>query len=345
MTEQHEAGDHPYRADADTGSTDSVIPATTGAIPVLARRIPAVTTSIPVQTSDSRYERAGAKVETLIEALPWMQRYHGQIIVIKFGGNAMIDESLMDAFASDIAFLRYAGVKPVVVHGGGPHITRMLDALSIESEFRAGYRYTSPEAMEVVRMVLGGQVARELVAAINEVAPVATGVSGEDANLFQARRKTTDAKGRPIDLGLVGEIVAVNPTVVRADIAAGRIPVVSTIASDVDHPRKALNINADRAAAALAVALGAKKLVMLTDVEGIYRDWPDKSSLAAFITPTELRNMLPTLESGMIPKAQACLEAIDGGVKHATIIDGRVPHSTLIEVFTHEGFGTEVTGG
>lgn len=299
-------------------------------------------TTEPDISVDPRYEHSANKVETLIEALPWMQRYHDEIIVVKFGGNAMIDPELIEAFASDIAFMRYAGVKPVVVHGGGPHISRMLDRLGIESEFRAGYRYTSEEAMEVVRMVLGGQVARELVSAINDLAPVATGTSGEDAGLFQAKRKTTDAAGNPVDLGLVGEIIAVNPNVVSADIAAGRIPVVSTIASDVDQPRKALNINADRAAAALAVALGAKKLVMLTDVEGLYRNWPDKSSLASSISADELRGMLPTLESGMIPKAQACLEAIDGGVKHATIIDGRVPHSTLIEIFTKDGFGTEV---
>ncbi|SJM70325.1 acetylglutamate kinase [Gulosibacter sp. 10] len=293
-------------------------------------------------SADPRFAASTAKVETLIEALPWMQRYNDQIVVVKFGGNAMVDPELIEAFASDIAFLRYAGVHPVVVHGGGPHISRMLDKLGIESEFRAGYRYTSEEAIEVVRMVLGGQVARELVSAINDLAPVATGTSGEDAGLFQAKRKTTDASGNPVDLGHVGEIVAVNPNVVRADIAAGRIPVVSTIASDVDQPRKALNINADRAAAALAVALGAKKLVMLTDVEGLYRNWPDRDSLASSITADELRQMLGTLESGMIPKAQACLEAIDGGVKHATIIDGRVPHSTLIEIFTTDGFGTEV---
>lgn len=302
-------------------------------------------TDVSSRLQDAFDRHHGDKVETLIEALPWMQSYHGQIMVVKFGGNAMIDPALLDAFASDIAFLRYAGVKPVVVHGGGPHISRMLEKLHIESEFRAGYRYTSEEAMEVVRMVLGGQVARELVAAINEVAPVATGVSGEDAGLFQARRKTTDAQGNAVDLGLVGEIVAVNPTIVKADIAAGRIPVVSTIASDIDQPRKALNINADRAAAALAVALGAKKLVMLTDVEGIYRNWPDRDSLASTISTSELREMLPSLEAGMIPKVQACLEAVDGGVRFASIIDGRVPHSTLLEVFTREGFGTEVTGG
>lgn len=287
-------------------------------------------------------EQATAKVETLIEALPWMQRYHGKILVIKFGGNAMVDPALLDAFASDIAYLRYAGVTPVVVHGGGPHISRMLDRLGITSEFRGGYRVTTPEAMEVVRMVLGGQVARELVAAINEVAPIATATSGEDAGLFQARRKTTGVDGETVDLGLVGEIVAVDPHVLRADLAAGRIPVVSTIASDLDAPRHALNINADRAAAALAAALGAAKLIVMTDVPGLYANWPDRSSLISDISVAELRDMLPTLEAGMIPKVQACIEAVEGGVDQATIIDGRMPHSILLELFTTEGYGTMV---
>lgn len=285
---------------------------------------------------------ATAKVETLIEALPWMQRYHGQIVVVKFGGNAMVDPELMDAFASDIAFLRYAGVKPVVVHGGGPHISRMLTRLEIPSEFRGGYRVTTPEAMEVVRMVLGGQVARELVASINEVAPIATGVSGEDAGLFQARRMTHDIAGNPVDLGLVGDITKVDPLVVRADIAAGRIPVISTIASDMDSPRDALNINADRAASALAAALGAAKLIMLTDVPGLYRNWPDPDSLVSSISVDELRELLPSLESGMIPKVQACIEAVEGGVDQAAIIDGRESHAILLEVFTTAGFGTAV---
>ncbi|CAG7845819.1 Acetylglutamate kinase [Pseudoclavibacter triregionum] len=300
-------------------------------------------TDVPPENSSNSAADATAKVETLIEALPWMTYYSGEIIVIKFGGNAMIDDELFEAFASDIAFLRYAGVRPVVVHGGGPHISRMLDQLGIESEFRGGYRVTSPEAMEVVRMVLGGQVARELVAAINERAPIATATSGEDAGLFQARRKTATVDGEEVDLGCVGEIIGVDPTVVRADIAAGRIPVISSIASDVDTPRKALNINADRAAAALAAALGAKKLVMLTDVAGLYRNWPDPDSLIRAIRVEELQAMLPSLESGMIPKVEACIEAVRGGVPQATIIDGRQPHAMLLEVFTTDGAGTMVT--
>ena len=294
-------------------------------------------------TTPDLYEKATSKVETLIEALPWMQEFAGRVLVIKFGGNAMVDTELFEAFASDIAFLRYAGIKPVIVHGGGPHISRMLGKLRIESEFKDGYRVTSEEAMEVVRMVLGGQVARELVAAINERAPIAVATSGEDAGLFQARRKKLVIDGETVDLGLVGELETVDPTVVRADIAAGRIPVVSSIASDIDSPRKALNINADRAASALAQALGAAKLIMLTDVAGLYRDWPDIDSLISEIDLDELRTLLPTLSAGMIPKVQACIEAVEGGVDQAAIIDGRVPHSMLLEIFTTEGFGTKVS--
>ncbi|WP_066081418.1 acetylglutamate kinase [Pseudoclavibacter albus] len=285
---------------------------------------------------------ATAKVETLIEALPWMTHYADSIIVVKFGGNAMVDDELFEAFAADIAFLRHAGVQAVIVHGGGPHISRMLDALGIESECVAGYRVTSPDAMEVVRMVLGGQVARELVASINERTRQATAVSGEDAGLFQARRKSIEVDGHTVDLGCVGEIEVVDPSVVLADIAAGRIPVISSIASDLDHPRKALNINADRAAAALAVALNAKKLVMFTDVPGLYANYPDPESLISEITAAELRELQPSLESGMIPKVEACLEAVDGGVPCATIIDGREPHAVLLEVFTTDGAGTMV---
>jgi len=271
-----------------------------------------------------------------------MSEYGDEVVVVKFGGNAMVDPSLLDAFAADIAFMRHAGVKPVVVHGGGPHITSMLERLGIPSEFKNGYRVTTDEAMDVVRMVLGGKVARELVSALNERAPIAIGMTGEDAGLFQARRATMQVGGEAIDLGRVGEIEHVTPDVVLADVNAGRIPVVSSIASDLDEPGKALNINADRAAAALAVALRAKKLVMLTDVAGLYANWPDESTLISEITADELAAILPSLQSGMIPKVQACLEAVRGGVPRATIIDGRVPHAILLEVFTSEGAGTMV---
>lgn len=285
---------------------------------------------------------AAAKAATLIESLPWLKRFHDQIIVIKFGGNAMVSEDLQRTFAEDIVYLRYAGLRPVVVHGGGPQISAMLDRLGIHSEFRGGYRVTTPEAMDVVRMVLTGQISRDIVSNINKHGPLAAGLSGEDAGLFQGRRRGAIVDGEEVDLGLVGDVVGVNPEAVHAQIAAGRIPVVSSIAPDVDDPGQALNVNADAAAAALAVALGAAKLVILTDVAGLYSDWPDRESLLSKIDATDLRELLPTLESGMIPKMSACLDAVDGGVPKAAIIDGRVPHSILLEVFTQSGIGTEV---
>ncbi|WP_407662155.1 acetylglutamate kinase [Microterricola pindariensis] len=285
---------------------------------------------------------AAVKAATLIEALPWLKRFHEQIIVVKFGGNAMVSEELQRAFAEDMVYLRYAGIRPVVVHGGGPQISAMLEKLGIQSEFRGGYRVTTPETMEVVRMVLTGQVNRELVSHINEHGPLAAGLSGEDAGLFQGRRRGAIVDGEEVDLGLVGDVIAVDPAAVHAQIEAGRIPVISSIAPDVAVPGQSLNVNADSAAAALAVALGAAKLVILTDVAGLYRDWPDRDSLVSVIDVPELRELLPTLESGMIPKMAACLEAVEGGVSKAAIIDGRVPHSILLEIFTQSGIGTEV---
>jgi acetylglutamate kinase len=285
---------------------------------------------------------AGVKAGTLIEALPWLKRFHGRTMVIKFGGNAMVSEELQRAFAQDIVYLRYAGIRPVVVHGGGPQITRMLDRLGIASEFRGGYRVTSPEAMEVVRMVLTGQISRDIVRRINEHGPLAAGISGEDAGLFVGRRRGVVLDGVEHDLGLVGDVVAVDPAAVLAQLEAGRIPVVSSIAPDSDDPTQSLNVNADAAAAALAVALGAEKLVILTDVPGLYSDWPDRDSLVSQISSDELIALLPSLESGMIPKMTACLDAVQGGVPKAAIIDGRLPHSVLLEVFTSEGVGTEV---
>ena len=285
---------------------------------------------------------AALKAATLIESLPWLETFSGKIIVIKFGGNAMISEELTAAFAEDMVYLRHVGIKPVVVHGGGPQITSMLDRLGIESEFKGGYRVTNTEAMDVVRMVLTGQVSRELVQDINEHGPLATAMSGEDAGLFVGERRTVDIDGEEVDLGHVGDVVDVNPEAVLEHVAAGRIPVISSIAPDKDVPGQALNVNADAAAAALAVSLGAAKLVILTDVPGLYRDWPNKDSLVSHIGSTELREMLPTLESGMIPKIEACLQAVHGGVPKCAIIDGRVPHSTLLEILTADGSGTEV---
>nr|WP_237398276.1 acetylglutamate kinase [Rathayibacter rathayi] len=278
----------------------------------------------------------------MIEALPWLRSFHARTMVIKFGGNAMVSEELQRSFAQDMVYLRYAGIRPVVVHGGGPQISRMLDRLGIASEFRGGYRVTSPEAMEVVRMVLTGSISRDIVRRINEHGPLAAGISGEDAGLFVGRRRGVVIDGEEHDLGLVGDVIAVDPAAVLAQLEAGRIPVVSSIAPDADDPTQSLNVNADAAAAALAVALGAEKLVVLTDVAGLYSDWPDRESLVSHIRSDDLAALLPSLESGMIPKMTACLDAVRGGVPKAAIIDGRIPHSILLEVFTSEGIGTEV---
>ncbi|MDN3495624.1 acetylglutamate kinase [Planococcus sp. APC 4015] len=294
---------------------------------------------------DTDPSEASVKAAMLIESLPWLRRFSDQIVVIKYGGNAMVSEELQDAFAADIAYLRYVGVKPVVVHGGGPQISSMLDRLAIPSEFKGGYRVTSTEAISVVRMVLTGQINPQLVAKINAHGPVAMGMSGEDAGLFGGRRRGVVIEGIEHDLGRVGDVVEVDPQQVLDQLAAGRIPVVSSIAPDLDRPGHSLNVNADAAASALAVALGAAKLVVLTDVAGLYADWPNRDSLVSHLTSTELREMLPSLESGMIPKMSACLEAVEGGVETAAIIDGRVPHSVLVEIFTSKGIGTEVVLG
>jgi acetylglutamate kinase len=292
--------------------------------------------------ADARAEGAEVKAGTLIESLGWLKRFSGKIVVVKFGGNAMVSPELQRAFAEDMVYLRYVGLKPVVVHGGGPQITAMLDRLGIPSEFRGGYRVTTPETMDVVRMVLTGQVSRELVTLINEHGPLASAISGEDAGLFGGRKRAAIVDGQPVDIGLVGDVVQVDPAAVLAEVDAGRIPVVSSIAPDLDVPGQSLNVNADSAAAALAVALGAEKLVVLTDVAGLYADWPNRDSLVSNITVAELEALLPTLESGMIPKMTACLDAVDGGVPKAAIIDGRRPHSVLLEIFTDAGIGTEV---
>ena len=284
-----------------------------------------------------------AKARTLAAALPWLKRYHGQTIVVKYGGNAMTDDALKVAFAEDIAFLRFAGFKPVVVHGGGPQISRMLDKLGIKSEFRGGLRVTTPEAMEVVRMVLVGQVQRELVGLINQHGALAVGLSGEDAGLFTAEPTNTIVDGEEVDLGLVGEVAKVRPEAVLDLIEAGRIPVVSSVAPD-EHGQ-VHNVNADTAAAALAIALKAEKLLVLTDVEGLYRDYGNSDDLIQEISPEGLAELLPSLDAGMVPKMRACYEAVTGGVPRATVVDGREPHAVLLEIFTDEGVGTQVLPG
>jgi acetylglutamate kinase len=313
------------------------------------------------------------KAATLIEALPWLNRFHGQTVVIKYGGHAMTDEELRAAFAQDVVFLRYAGLRPVVVHGGGPQISAHLARLGLASTFRAGFRVTTPETMDVVRMVLTGQVNRDVVGLINRHGPFAVGMSGEDANLFTASRRAVLVDGEPTDIGLVGNIDAVDPGAVRVLLADGRVPVISSVARGSDG--EVYNVNADTAASALAVALGAAKLVVLTDVEGLYASWPgdlDSSTMAVFppiggkkstadaagrgpgaagpardgvismLTASDLAALLPTLSSGMIPKMEACLGAVRGGVPQAHVLDGRLPHAVLLEIFTDSGIGTMV---
>ena len=296
-------------------------------------------------TTTVTHEEAALKTEVLIESLPWLKKFRDAIMVIKFGGNAMVNDELLRAFAEDVVYLRLAGIRPVVVHGGGPQISDMLRRLDIQSEFRGGYRVTTPEAMDVVRMVLTGKVNPELVEQINAHGPFAAGTTGEDAGLFIGRRRDPiEVDGEPVDLGQVGDVIGVRTEPVLALLEAGLIPVIAGIAPDKDRPGESLNINADAAAGALATALGAEKLVILTDVAGLYSNWPDRDSLVSSITADELEALLPGLESGMIPKMRACLDAVRGGVEKAAIIDGREPHSVLLEIFTARGIGTEVTG-
>jgi acetylglutamate kinase len=252
----------------------------------------------------------------------------------------MVDDQLKKAFAEDIVFLRYAGLRPVVVHGGGPQISSMLERLGIASEFKGGLRVTTEETMDVVRMVLVGQVQRELVGMLNQHGPLAVGLSGEDAGLFTAERYGPLVDGQRVDIGLVGDVVKVRPESVLDIIEAGRIPVVSSVAPD-EHGL-VHNVNADTAAGALAAALDAERLLVLTDVEGLYRNWPDSAEVITQLDVDELDGLLPSLASGMVPKMQACLDAVRSGVSRASVIDGRVPHSLLLEIFTDEGLGTMV---
>ncbi len=284
---------------------------------------------------------ADMKAATLIESLGWLRRFHGKVVVIKFGGNAMVDSELKKTFAEDVAYLRYVGIKPVVVHGGGPQITAKLKELGIESEFRHGFRYTDEVSIQVVKDVLRNEISRELAELIEQAGAATAVMSGEDENLFKAeivKAKTDDGE---VDLGLVGEVRTVNPGIALRAIDSGKVPVVSTVAPTVTG--QLLNVNADLAASSLAVALGAEKLMVLTDVPGLYANWPDTDSLVSEISSDELRQLLSKLESGMIPKMQACLAAVDGGVGSAHIIDGRTPHSILLEIFTEAGVGTLVT--
>ena len=281
-----------------------------------------------------------ARAHVLAEALPWLQHFRDKIVVVKYGGNAMVDEELKAAFAADMVFLRTVGAKPVVVHGGGPQISDMLSRVGLEGEFKGGFRVTTPEVMEIVRMVLFGRVGRDLVGLINSHGPYAVGTSGEDAGLFTATKRLVDVGGVPTDIGLVGDITDVNPAALMDIIEAGRIPVVSTIAPGEDG--EVYNINADTAAGALAEAIGAERLLILTNVEGLYTDWPNRDSLVSKIVTSELETLLPGLDSGMIPKMESCLRAVRGGVSAAHVIDGRIAHSVILELLTMGGIGTMV---
>ena len=288
----------------------------------------------------TRTEQTLAKAAVLVEALPWLERFHGRTVVVKYGGNAMTDESLREAFAEDVVFLRYAGIRVVVVHGGGPQINAHLDRLGIDQVFTGGLRVTTPETMDVVRMVLVGQVQREIVGLLNRHGPFAVGISGEDARLFTAVRRPAVVDGEEVDIGLVGDVVAVDAGIVSGLLDDGRIPVVSSVSRSDDGG--VYNVNADTAAAALAVALGAEKLVVLTDVEGLYADYPSSADVISQLNAEELEQLLPSLADGMVPKMEACLRAVRGGVSRAHVLDGRVPHSLLLEIFTDSGVGTMV---
>ncbi len=290
--------------------------------------------------SATRNHAALPKAAALVEALPWLESFSGRTIVVKYGGHAMTTPALQQAFAQDIVFLRYAGVRVVVVHGGGPQITEHLDRLGLASEFHGGLRVTTRETMQVVRMVLVGQVNSDIVSLVNAHGPFAVGLSGEDASLFTAQRRDATVDGQSVDLGFVGEVVDVQPQIVCALLDEAKVPIVATVARGRDG--ELYNVNADTAAAALAVALEAEKLVVLTDVEGLYADWPSSDEVISEIKADELAALLPSLSSGMVPKMQACLEAVRGGVPRAHVLDGRVAHSLLLELFTDEGVGTMV---
>ena len=271
-----------------------------------------------------------------------LEALRGEIVVVKYGGNAMTDDTLKKAFAADVVALRDAGVRPIVVHGGGPQISAMLTRLGIAGEFKGGFRVTTPEVLDIARMVLFGQVGRELVNLINAHGPYAVGLTGEDARMFTAVRRTVDVDGAQTDIGLVGDVEHVDTALLLDLVTAGRIPVVSTIGPDaggVVH-----NINADTAAAAVAEAMGAETLLVLTDVEGLYTRWPDRDSLIREIDTATLTQLLGDLEEGMVPKTEACLRAVKAGVPSAHVIDGRVEHCVLTAL-SGKGGGTTVVAG
>lgn len=283
---------------------------------------------------------AAREEDPSVRPLPWPEDLRGSVVVVKFGGNAMVDPELQLTFAQDVVELWHAGLRPVVVHGGGPQISAMLERLGLETRFEAGLRVTTPETMDVVRMVLTGRVQRELVGHINAHGPFAVGLTGEDAHTMTAVRRPARVGGETVDIGLVGDVVDVNPAMVRALLEQDHIPVVSPVARGADG--QVYNVNADLAAAALAVALDAERLVMLTDVEGLYADWPRSTEVIGRLTARALDGLLPGLASGMLPKMEGCLRAVRGGVRKAHVVDGRVPHAVLRSVLAETSPGTTV---
>ena len=281
---------------------------------------------------------AADRAATLVEALPYIRRFADQVVVVKYGGNALAgasDDDALALFAQDIVLMRQVGMRPVVVHGGGPQISDLMGRLGKQSEFRDGLRVTDGETIDIVRMVLIGQVNPQLVAAINVHGPLAVGVSGEDAGLIRAT-------ARNAELGFVGDVESINPTILNALLDDEFIPVVATIGTDLSG--QAFNINADTVAGAIAEALGAEKLVYLTDIEGLRRAIDDPASLIRQTTPDELESLMAdgTIAGGMIPKVESCVHAVRSGVRRAHILDGRIAHVLLLEIFTDEGIGTMV---
>jgi acetylglutamate kinase len=288
------------------------------------------------------------KAEVLVEALPYMRQFSGKYFVIKYGGQAMVSPELMKSVILDLVLLKYIGVKPVLVHGGGKEVSQFMDKLGKKPSFVNGLRVTDDETMEIVEMVLDGRVNQQIVSLFNQQGGNAVGLSGRDAETLQARRMGPqplggDAGGETVDLGRVGEIIQVNPALIHTLCDNGYIPVVSSIGSGVNG--ESLNINADHAAGELAVSLKAEKLIVLTDVDGIYREQEDNLEFISSVSCSDARLMIVSgeISGGMIPKVDSCLAALERGVRRTHIIDGRVPHSLILEIFTDAGIGTMVT--
>ena len=291
-------------------------------------------------TQNIRQEDALKKAAVLAEALPWLLKFQESIVVIKFGGNAMTNLSLSKQFAQDVVFLKLAGLNPIVVHGGGPQISKKLEESGIKSEFKSGYRVTTEESIKIVKDVLVNEIQKELVSNINENAKLAVGMSGDNNSLLEVEKFFLQDQNQQIDIGLVGNVVKVDVKQIIDVLESGQIPVISTIG--VGKDKKIYNVNADTAASAIASSIKAQKMVILTDVAGLMEKYPDEKTLIPTIDLVGLKKLMPSLDEGMKPKMQACLEAIQSGVKRAHVIDGRAPHAVLVEVFTDSGTGTMV---